>query len=93
MSYALIAQPILQHPQQHFPYRRIGTRAYNGDNRRGVAGVVSVADVGLQLTTSPGKGSKGPEHRHTDTFQSFEGAIVALLIAYLLASRKRLPAS
>ena len=40
----------LQHPQQHFPYRRIGTRAYNADNRRSVVGV---ADVGLQLKMSP----------------------------------------
>ena len=31
----------LQHLQQHFPYRRIGTRAYNADNRRSVVGVVN----------------------------------------------------
>ena len=39
MSYALIAQPILQHLQQHFLYRRIGKRAYDADNRRSVVGV------------------------------------------------------
>jgi hypothetical protein len=40
----------LKHLQQHFPYRRIGTHAYNADNRRGVAGV---ADVGLQPQMPP----------------------------------------
>ena len=31
----------LQHLQQQFPYRRIGTRVYNADNGRGVAGVAA----------------------------------------------------
>jgi hypothetical protein len=31
-----------KHLQQHFPYRHIGTRAYNANNRRGVAGVADV---------------------------------------------------
>ena len=60
----------LQLLQQYFPYRCIDTRAYNADNRRGVAGV---ADVGLKLKVSPCKGSKGPEHRQTDPFQPFQG--------------------
>ena len=38
------------HPATALPDGRIGTRAYNADNRRGVAGV---ADVGLQLKVSP----------------------------------------
>jgi hypothetical protein len=58
-------------PQHYSPYADVAAYAFDADNRRGVAGVVSVADVGLQLTTSPGRGSKGPEHRHKDTFQSF----------------------
>ena len=60
----------LQLLQQYFPYRCTDTRAYNADNRRGVAGV---ADVGLKLKVSPCKGSKGPEHRQTDPFQPFQG--------------------
>ena len=34
-------------PFNGIPYGRVGTRAYNADNRRGVA------DVGLQLKVSP----------------------------------------
>ena len=50
----------------------MSARACNADNMRGVAGV---ADVGLKLKVSPCKGSKGPEHMLTDTFQSFEGRV------------------
>jgi hypothetical protein len=60
----------LQLLQQYFPYRCIDARAYNADNRRGVAGV---ADVGLKLKVLPCKGSKGPEHMLTDTFKPFQG--------------------